>query len=288
MIAFEMVSCEPVQGGSLPRYARDCLEQAPDDKTICDIAPEGVQNYNDIDPRRIQMMGSPPFRVGLVDSLRFSRDCLITAFRALCPKLVIVQLLPVAESVRPEDLDLNMILFHSHEEGPLGSFVLQQVAKLNAAFNGTPIILISDSRSALRLRTIRAALKSGASAVIPAITSELSVIQAALQIVGNGGIFAPADILLGSLAKAGADPPALQRARRFTSRELSVLAHLRHGCANKIIASELGMAESTVKVHMHNIMRKLGATNRTQAVFKAEEQLSVFGVGGLSEALDDE
>ncbi len=30
------------------------------------------------------------------------------------------------------------------------------------------------------------------------------------------------------------------------------------------------MSESTVKVHVRNIMRKMGATNRTQAVYKAQ------------------
>jgi DNA-binding NarL/FixJ family response regulator len=272
--------------------ARNEVHQAPDNKTLRDIDPDAVQvddcNNDDTDSRRAKMVSSPAFQVGLVDPLRLSRDCLITAFRALCPELTIVPLPPVAECDGSENLDLDTILFHSHEEGPLGPFVLQQVAKLNAAFKGTPIILISNSRSTLRLAEIRAALRSGASAVVPALTSELGVIQAALQIVHTGGIFAPADILLGSLSKAAADSRALRSANRLTARELNVLAHLRHGNANKIIASELGMAESTVKVHLHNIMRKLGASNRTQAAFKAEEELGRFGVGGVYEAPPDE
>ncbi len=49
-----------------------------------------------------------------------------------------------------------------------------------------------------------------------------------------------------------------------------VFRHLKQGKANKIIAHELGMSESTVKVHVRNIMRKMGATNRTQAAYKAQ------------------
>jgi DNA-binding NarL/FixJ family response regulator len=37
--------------------------------------------------------------------------------------------------------------------------------------------------------------------------------------------------------------------------------------ANKLIAYELSMCESTVKVHVRNIMKKLKATNRTQVVY---------------------
>jgi DNA-binding NarL/FixJ family response regulator len=37
--------------------------------------------------------------------------------------------------------------------------------------------------------------------------------------------------------------------------------------ANKLIAYELNMCESTVKVHIRNIMKKLNATNRTQVAY---------------------
>jgi DNA-binding NarL/FixJ family response regulator len=51
----------------------------------------------------------------------------------------------------------------------------------------------------------------------------------------------------------------------LTDREKQVLGLLGVGTANKLIARQLGLTESTVKVHVRHIMRKLGATNRTQA-----------------------
>lgn len=53
----------------------------------------------------------------------------------------------------------------------------------------------------------------------------------------------------------------------LTPRQLAVLKCLREGKANKVIAYELDMCESTVKVHVRNILKRLGATNRTQAVY---------------------
>jgi DNA-binding NarL/FixJ family response regulator len=55
----------------------------------------------------------------------------------------------------------------------------------------------------------------------------------------------------------------------LTPRQLEVLDRLREGKPNKLIARDLNMTEATVKVHVRQIMRKLGATNRTQAVLAA-------------------
>jgi DNA-binding NarL/FixJ family response regulator len=52
----------------------------------------------------------------------------------------------------------------------------------------------------------------------------------------------------------------------LTSREIDVLRLIAAGNANKEIASQLGIAEETVKSHVTNILSKLGANDRTHAV----------------------
>lgn len=52
----------------------------------------------------------------------------------------------------------------------------------------------------------------------------------------------------------------------LTDRELSVLRAVSKGCSNKIIGTELGISEHTIKNHVQNIMAKLGANDRTHAV----------------------
>lgn len=52
----------------------------------------------------------------------------------------------------------------------------------------------------------------------------------------------------------------------ITARELDVLRMVARGKANKIIASDLNIAEHTVKNHMKSILSKLGADDRTGAV----------------------
>jgi two-component system nitrate/nitrite response regulator NarL len=55
----------------------------------------------------------------------------------------------------------------------------------------------------------------------------------------------------------------------LTIREQQVLECLQLGASNKLIARQLKLRESTVKVHIRRILRKLGAVNRTQAALWA-------------------
>jgi len=52
----------------------------------------------------------------------------------------------------------------------------------------------------------------------------------------------------------------------LTDREVEVLAQMAGGNRNRDIADKLFITEETVKVHVHRIMQKLGASDRTQAV----------------------
>jgi DNA-binding NarL/FixJ family response regulator len=53
---------------------------------------------------------------------------------------------------------------------------------------------------------------------------------------------------------------------QLSEREVEVLRRIAAGTSNKIIASELSLAETTVKTHVQNILLKLGANDRTHAV----------------------
>ncbi|MBP2181631.1 response regulator [Amycolatopsis magusensis] len=59
----------------------------------------------------------------------------------------------------------------------------------------------------------------------------------------------------------------------LTPREREVLSLLGSGLSNRDIARRLGLAERTVKVHVGNVLAKLGVTSRTQAALRAEALL---------------
>ena len=88
--------------------------------------------------------------------------------------------------------------------------------------------------------------------------------------MSDGGAYVPACVL--AAASLGQSPPDVRprdghgNPIEFSPRELHVLALLQQGKQNKVIAYELGICESTTKVHIRHIMKKLAARNRTQVV----------------------
>lgn len=96
----------------------------------------------------------------------------------------------------------------------------------------------------------------------------------AMDLARAGGVFVPASSLVAAHRAPEAAASAPKGNGLFTARQAAVVEALRRGKANKIIAYELKMRESTVKVHVRNIMKKLHATNRTEVAFMANRLLN--------------
>lgn len=95
---------------------------------------------------------------------------------------------------------------------------------------------------------------------------------AALRQLLDGQIYLPSEIIQ-ETAPAAADSnstqPAPEILASLTRKQLLVLERLALGEANKQIAHHLNIAETTVKVHVSAILKKLGVRNRIQAVLSA-------------------
>jgi DNA-binding NarL/FixJ family response regulator len=79
--------------------------------------------------------------------------------------------------------------------------------------------------------------------------------------------------LVGAIKKLPSSPPARDAARDLglSDREVAVLRGVARGLANKDIASELRIAEGTVKNHVTSILAKLSVDDRTQAAIRAKD-----------------
>jgi DNA-binding CsgD family transcriptional regulator len=71
-----------------------------------------------------------------------------------------------------------------------------------------------------------------------------------------------------SPSPAGGYEPA-DESRVLTSRELQVVALICRGMSNRRIGTELFVSESTVKFHVHNLLRKLGVRTRAEIAYQA-------------------
>ncbi len=76
-------------------------------------------------------------------------------------------------------------------------------------------------------------------------------------------------------SKLGAPPaaPETDRIAGLSPAQMRILVALADGRLNKQIAFDLGLAEPTVKSHLSAIFKKLGVTNRTQAILVARAML---------------
>ena len=70
-------------------------------------------------------------------------------------------------------------------------------------------------------------------------------------------------------ASCPAAPPAEPPPNTLSAREREILALIARGSSNKVIARALDIAETTVKIHVQHILRKLGLSSRVQAAVYA-------------------
>jgi DNA-binding NarL/FixJ family response regulator len=169
---------------------------------------------------------------------------------------------------------LKMILLVIGAQGVEDPEPQDLIASLHEKFATTPLVLVSEREES---EEVVAAFKAGARGFIPMSATPSIAIHACKFIVGGGSYFPPSALiqrthLEGSLrvvttreaAIAGDIPKS-----GLTARQEEVLERLREGESNKLIGRQLKLRVSTVKVHIRQIMRKLGATNRTQAALCA-------------------
>jgi len=197
----------------------------------------------------------------LIDAATLSRQCVVQALRPGARDFEIVGLTSHHDiGVSPPP---DVVLFNIQGVPVTDPWVAEALQGIRAR-SSAPVILISnvvDGRSTLQ------ALALGVRGVVP-VTLDIGMLIAAVRLVVAGGTFLPNEILTSCLAPSAdpGNPGGDVLFLGFTPREGEVLEKLKEGKINKIIAYELSISESTVKIHVRHIMRKLNATNRTQVV----------------------
>jgi DNA-binding NarL/FixJ family response regulator len=105
-----------------------------------------------------------------------------------------------------------------------------------------------------QLRSMLDAVARGEAAITPAIAARI------IAALASGSAGAPG---------APTGPTAAPDPDRLTDREVEVLEGVATGLTNKEIAADLGVTENTIKFHLRNILDKLHAQSRAEAVARA-------------------
>jgi DNA-binding NarL/FixJ family response regulator len=120
-----------------------------------------------------------------------------------------------------------------------------------------------------------AAIREGARGFLRKDVSLEHLLEAIETLAAGGTYLQPAvtESLLRGLdgARRPLPVPGLAPVEPLTPREAEVLGLMAAAYTNREIADALGTAEGTVKIHVSNILSKLGARDRTQAVLSALE-----------------
>jgi two-component system response regulator DevR len=170
----------------------------------------------------------------------------------------------VAETgrLRPDVILLDLKL--SDREPAEG---LDVCARLRADHPGVRIVILT---TFLDQKLLLGALQRGASAYVlkDVDAVELAGIIRRVHRGQSGFDGRSARLVVRSLA---GDPATQSAAATLTGRELEVVRLVAGGATNPQVARELYVSESTVKYHLRTAMRKLGAKDRTELVFRASK-----------------
>jgi DNA-binding NarL/FixJ family response regulator len=222
-------------------------------------------------PSRPAKRGKQLLSIGVIDPKVLTRQLISETLAKALPEYAIIAVSSCEEllEMRSKPRSWALIIIHSRcaqlRDVPIRNtleFVRQHLA-------GTPVALLSDRDD---VENVLEALNGGVRGVIStSLEAELAI--AACRLISAGGTFIPTDALHAAITKTNTgseyERPSLPEELELTLRELSVIDLMCEGKPNKVIAGRLDLQESTVKVHVRNILRKLNAANRTQAALVA-------------------
>lgn len=216
-------------------------------------------------------------RIVVIDRRAFRRECVVRMLREVSPEYSVAALEcasdPSTEAWTREGTKVDVVILDIGWMRLPDDRVAADVRFLQQRFEGVPIALLSDREDSAH---VAEALSYGVRGFIPTSIGA-GVVAEAVRLVSAGGTFVPASALVQALnaRQEGAGRGRGNGAELvgLTPRECAVLNLLREGKPNKIIAAALDLKETTVKIHVRHIMKKLKATNRTEAALMAERAL---------------
>lgn len=173
-----------------------------------------------------------------------------------------------------ERYDLVVLCHCLQEDSP--EQMLGAIRTVRSKWGSVPLVVVSDIENG---RLVVEALRNGVNGYIPT-RLPVQVAVAAVKLVLSGGTYSPPLLSNEGLHRAAADddplrpplkplPEHIAAKLKLSPRECQVLQLMQIGYSNRQIGKQLNISQNTVMVHVRHLMRKLGATNRTQAVFKA-------------------
>ena len=209
-------------------------------------------------------------KILIVDDHPIMREALQTAFEGEDDLEMIgeapdaIKALKMLETIKPDVIMMDMLL--PEMSG------LEAIERIIGADPQAKILVLSSMEDEER---IVAAIQAGALGYFPK-TAPRDYLLEAIRKVADGIPYMPAGItlkLFQGLRKSKIVQTPNDMNISLTSRQQEILSLLSEGHSDDEIASILHLEESTVRAHLHHILRRLGLKKRTQAVVYANKHL---------------
>ena len=201
-----------------------------------------------------------PTRVVLVDGHLMMRQGLRALLHGEAGVAVVAEAGTTGEAVaavaatRPDVVVLDIRLGAAEEEG------IELCRRLSREPGGSVLVLTTDLTESLMLAVLRA----GARGILVKDSDFTALVRAIIDVRSGRSAFDSR-----TAAVAAKLLTRTRNAPRLTRRERDILSLIARGLSNRAIGGRLYISETTVKFHVANLMRKTGASSRTEAVFKA-------------------
>ncbi len=219
---------------------------------------------------------NPPITLFLIDDHTLLRRGLVALLSQYADLRVVGEAGDAGQALRllPQ-LCPDVILLDNHLPGVRG---VDAIAGLREASPNSRVLMLTVSEDGADLA---AALRHGAQGyLLKTIDGEL-LAEAVRRAARGEPVVSPE--MMGKLVAAFqnqgmpssppvAPPPPEEDASPLSPREEEVLREIARGASNKEIARTLEIAETTVKIHVQHILRKLGLTSRVQAAVYASDR----------------
>lgn len=197
----------------------------------------------------------------------------ITALLASDPQLQVVgEAGDASEALRrAAELQPDVILLDNHLPGASG---IQALAGLRESAPQAQVLMLTMSDDE---QDLAAALRCGARGYLLK-TSDAEVLATAIRRAAQGQSTVSPELTgkLVNALSAPAHPANTASAPALSPREEEILSHIARGASNKEIARALTIAETTVKIHVQHILRKLKLDSRVQAAVYATARTMGF------------
>jgi DNA-binding NarL/FixJ family response regulator len=250
--------------GDTQSYASGTLASAPLSPESTDPHIGTVRQRTHEESRRIAVRNAV-ISMGVIDEKSFTRECITKSLQALDDRLDIISFTTCDDCLQHMGSH-DLILYHPREAMGNWDDNNQQLLSFKKLLDLVPVIILSDIDCPDSLIEV---FENGARGFIPTANTTLEQLIEIIGLVKVGGIFVPLSSLSLRRTKTQDVTARGGPSNQFTRSELAILDRLKLGKANKLIAHELGVSESTVKVHIGRMMKKLKVTNRTQIVCRA-------------------